>query len=226
MKKLSFMLLFLIHFSLSQSYNWPCTPFDQQHNINGTFCENRPSGSIQRHHFHDGVDIDLAQGNSVYSVINGTVDIGTAAQYGINAYVRVGRYAYVHVDAHPALDVGDPVTAFETVIGATNSWNHIHFKDGYPGGERNALRIDGGFSPFEDPYPPYIPYVQFYENSSKQLFSDNRVSGLVEIVARAYDKTDDGPIGTIFDSILFHQVIVISAMFSGRVLTSAHIYTR
>ena len=56
-------------------YNWPCAPFDQQHFINGTFCENRPSGSINIHHFHDGVDINLPQGNNVYSVINGSIRI-------------------------------------------------------------------------------------------------------------------------------------------------------
>ena len=54
-------------------YNWPCDPFNQQHYINGTFCENRPSGDIARHHFHDGIDIHLPQGSNVYSVINGSI---------------------------------------------------------------------------------------------------------------------------------------------------------
>jgi len=180
----------------AQSYNWPCQPFEEPHWINGTFCENRPSGSVQRHHFHDGVDIHLPQGDNVYSVINGSVtSIGTAASYGINAFVRVGRYAYVHVDAHPGLDVGESVTKLQTIIGATNSWNHIHFKDGYSGSERNALRQGGGLSPFDDPYDPSVEWIRFYENTTKTRFTDNKVTGLVEIVAKASDRTDTGPIG-------------------------------
>ena len=190
-------LFYLTATSQAQTtYNWPCPPFNQQHNINGTFCENRPDGSIDIDHFHDGVDIDLAGGNNVYSVISGTVTgIGTAAQYGINAYVRVGRYAYVHVDAVPGIQVGSQVTAFQTVIGKTNSYNHIHFKDGNPGSEINPLRSSGGFTPFEDPFNPTIHSVQFYVNSSTAQFSQNRVSGKVDIVVKASDKTDTGPIG-------------------------------
>jgi hypothetical protein len=181
---------------MSQSYQWPCPPFEQQHWINGTFCENRPSGSIERHHFHDGVDIHLPQGNNVYSVIDGVVDgIGTADVYGINAYVRVGRYAYVHVDPNPNLDIGDPVIAFETILGTTNSWNHIHFKDGWPGNEINALRSNGGLTPFADEYTPAIDYVDFYVNNSTIKFTNNRIFGKVDIVAKARDKSDDGPVG-------------------------------
>ena len=47
---------------LSQSYNWPCQPFDQQHWINGTFCECRSGSSGDIDHFHDGVDIHLSEG--------------------------------------------------------------------------------------------------------------------------------------------------------------------
>ncbi len=178
------------------SYNWPCAPFDQQHPINGTFCENRPSGSISIHHFHDGVDIDLAQGNNVYSVIDGTVTgIGTAAVYGINAYVRVGRYAYVHVNASPGIQVGSVVKAYETVIGTTNSWNHIHLKDGNPGSEINPLRKDSGLSPMNDPYFPAIDAVNFYINGTTTRFADRRVTGLVDIVAKARDKTDNWVLG-------------------------------
>ncbi len=177
-------------------YNWPCAPFDQQHYINGTFCENRPSGSISIHHFHDGLDIHLPQGNNVYSVINGSItSLGYEATYGINAYVRVGRYAYVHVDPSPAVQVGSSVTAFQTVVGNTNSWNHIHFKDGYVNSEINGLRANGGLSPMDDSYPPYIDEVNYYINGTTTRFANNRVSGLVEIVAKARDKTDNGSLG-------------------------------
>ncbi len=199
MKRIYFTLIvicFTAPPSIAQTYQWPCPPFDQQHWINGTFCENRPSGDIDRHHFHDGVDIHLPQGNNVYSVINGTVDgIGTADDYGINAYIRVGRYAYVHVDPNPNLEIGDPVVAFETILGTTNSWNHIHFKDGWPGSEINALRPGAGLSPFSDPHLPSIDYVDFYINNSQIKFSNNRVFGKVDIVSKARDISDTGPVG-------------------------------
>ncbi len=180
----------------SQSYNWPCTPFAEQHWINGTFCECREGTSGDRDHFHDGVDIHLPQGEPVYSVINGTVtSYSTEAQSGINAYIRVGRYAYVHVNYNPALSVGSTVTAFETVIGWTNSWNHIHFKDGYPGDEINPIRQSGGLDPLVDTWNPTVMDLKFYINNTETQFQNNRVFGHVDLVSQAWDRTDTGPIG-------------------------------
>ena len=188
--------LIIISLNYSQSYNWPCEPFDEQHWINGTFCECRSGSAGDIDHFHDGVDIHLPQGNAVYSVINGTVtSIGTASSYGINSWVRVGRYCYVHVDPNPALTVGDNITAYQTILGWTNSWNHIHFKDGYPGSEINAIRQNGGLNPLEDNDDPQAVWVKFYQDNSTIQFPDNRVTGLVDIVCKASDRTDDGPIG-------------------------------
>tara|TARA_Y100000310_G_scaffold16432_1_gene16381 strand:- start:5892 stop:8003 length:2112 start_codon:yes stop_codon:yes gene_type:complete len=179
-----------------QNYNWPCVPFDEQHWINGTFCENRSGASGPIDHFHDGVDIHLPEGEEVYSVIDGAVtSIGTPSQYGINSWVRVGRYAYVHVIPSPALSTGDSVSAFETILGTTNDWNHIHFKDGYPGEEINALRKDGGLSPFDDSFDPGVESIQFYIDGTDRQFTDRKVNGKVDIVSRTADVTDTGPIG-------------------------------
>jgi hypothetical protein len=129
-------------------------------------------------------------------VISGTVtSLATRDQSGINAYVRICDYAYVHVDPAPGITVGTEVTAFETIIGTTNSWNHIHFKDGVPGSEINALREGGGLSPFSDTFDPAIDYIEFYANGTTTQFQNNRVYGQVEIVAKARDRTDGGPIG-------------------------------
>jgi hypothetical protein len=178
---------------LFAGYNWPCKPFDQQHGINGTFCENRPSGSIDIHHFHNGVDIDLAGGNEVYSIISGQVK--SLYRTGGDAYIRIGRYAYVHVTPRADIDVGDNVTAYETIIGYTNYKNHIHLTDGYVGSEINALRPDG-MTPLSDPYDPIVSYVKFYVDGTTTEFQSGKVSGLVDIVARLYDKTDNGTYGT------------------------------
>ena len=178
----------------AQTYNWPAVPFDQQHGINGTFCENRPGGSTERHHFHDGVDIALSEGGTVYSILSTTVT--SLNPSGGNAYIRIGRYAYVHVTPNPNLDVGDAVSAFQTTVGATNYKNHIHFKDGYPGSEINAIRSGGGLFPMQDAFKPGIATIRFYENGTTHRFTDNRVSGLVDIVSQAYDKTNDGYSGS------------------------------
>jgi len=179
----------------AQSYDWPI-PDDVPRWINGTFCECRSSGSVDRHHFHDGIDIHLPRGREVYSVITGTVtSIGTASQYGINSWIRVGRYAYVHVDANPTLAVGDSVYAYQTIVGATNSWNHIHFKDGYPGSERNPIRQGGGLTPINDIYSPSVLNIRFYPYNSEQEFLQQKVFGRIDIVTRAMDRTDSGPIG-------------------------------
>ena len=194
MKKALFLFITLAFSLNAQNYAWPTKPFEQQHGINGTFCENRPSGDVQRHHFHDGVDIALAEGGQVYSILSTTVTSLIAS--GGNAYIRIGRYAYVHVTPNPVLDVGDKVTAFQTIVGTTNYKNHIHFKDGYPGAEINAIRSNGGLSPLQDSFLPSVANIRFYENATTNAFSNNRVSGLVDIVSQAYDKTNNGYSGS------------------------------
>lgn len=197
MKTIISAFIFLISTSaFGQYYNWPCQPFSDQHYINATFCECRSGSSGDIDHFHDAVDIHLTEGGAVYSVIDGTVEsIGTSNDYGINAWIRVGRYAYVHVDANPNLNVGDQVEAFQTIVGWTNSWNHIHFKDGWPGSEINAIRTTGGLSPLEDEYNPTVHDIHFYIDGTQTEFQNNRIYGSVDIVCKATDHTDDGPIG-------------------------------
>ncbi|MFQ6613404.1 MAG: T9SS type A sorting domain-containing protein [Fidelibacterota bacterium] len=196
MRYLPLTFFIVVQLVWGQSYNWPCQPFDQAHWVNGTFCECRSGSSGDIDHFHDGLDIDLPAGNAVYSVIDGDVySIGTADDYGINSWVRVGRYAYVHVIPNPILLVGTHVTAYQTILGWTNSWNHIHFKDGYPGSEINPIRQDGGIAPLDDPYDPWVNDIRFYIDGTQTEFANRRVYGRVDIVSRAMDHTDNGPIG-------------------------------
>jgi len=168
-------------------YPWPLAPVNQQHRVTGTFCENRPSGSVLRHHFHDGTDIGSPQGTAVYAVADARVTtIGSVAQYGSNSYVRTERFAYVHINPNPALSVGDSVHAGVTVVGTINSQNHVHFKDGYPGSEINALRPTG-LSPFVDGYNPQVVTVEFFENGTTRRLSSTALTGRVDIVAQARD---------------------------------------
>lgn len=171
--------------SAGATYPWPLAPMDVQHNVSATFCECRED----RDHFHDGVDIPLGYGGAVLSIADGTVL--TVDPSGANAYIRVGRYCYVHVNPHPDLHVGDPVLQGD-VVGTTNDQSHIHFKDG--GGASgttiiNALRPDGLY-PFEDPYKPTVQTIQFYQNGTTQMLPTDSLFGLVDIVSRSYDRTD------------------------------------
>ncbi len=98
---LTLCLLSMAQIPIAGAYPWPLAPMDVQHNISGTFCECR----ADRDHFHDGVDMPLGYGGAVLSVADGTV-LGLDPA-GANAWIRVGRYAYVHVNPNPDLHVGD-----------------------------------------------------------------------------------------------------------------------
>ena len=129
----------------------------------------------------------------VYSVVTGVVNsrgsLGSA-----NAWIRVGNYAYVHVEPEPSLAIGDSVFAYVTIIGHTNNQNHVHFIQGQPGAQENPL-LDDGLKPFTDNLDPLVSYIEFYVDGTNKKFGGNNIQGKVDIVARAMDVTDTGPIG-------------------------------
>ncbi len=186
-------------------HGWPVTPFFETHPITGTFAEYRntsPSG-----HFHSGADVPKPDGSPVYPVYNGVVEaIGTVATSGSNAYVRV-RYnvsglfksdAYVHIVPNPALIVGDSVRAYQTVLGNIYAGQgHVHFTNGGPSGSSlmNAIRPNGGFTPYIDNYPPQIRFVKFYLDNSNTEFPNNRVSGNVDIRVHVAETNAADPSG-------------------------------
>jgi hypothetical protein len=177
--------------SRARAYPWPLAPQDVQHNVSATFGECRQD----RDHFHDGTDLPLGQGGAVLAVDDGTVL--TIDPSGSNAYIRVGRYCYLHVDPHPDLHVGDPIQEGD-LVGTTNNQNHIHFKDG--GGASGTTVINslrpGGMEPFVDEYKPRVKAIWFYENGTANRFPTSKVTGLVDIVAWACDTTDLSAYGT------------------------------
>lgn len=171
------------------THGWPVTPFFSSHPITGTFCEFR--NTLTSDHFHNGVDVPMPDGTPVYPVYNGTVTaIGTTASSGDNAYVRV-RYtvsgltksdAYVHINPNPGLAVGDPVFAYQTVLGTIlPGLGHVHFTHGLSGSEMNAIRPVGGFTPYLDSYPPRIMSTRFFPDEKDIEFLNGRVSGAVDI---------------------------------------------
>lgn len=177
--------------TLDAQYHWPVTPFDASHEITGTFCEYRDTGSSP--HFHNGTDIPKPDGSPVYPAKDGIVT--AVSPSGANAYVRVEDLAYVHIRPAPSLAVGDSVFATRTILGTIlPGAGHVHFTDGFVGSERNALREIGGLAPYTDPWPPQISNVRFYLATNRARFPGTDLSGPVEITFRVREA--NGPPGT------------------------------
>lgn len=173
---------------LAAQYSWPVTPLHQSQELTGTFCEYRDTSPAG--HYHNGVDIPKADGSPVYAVANGVIE--RIVGEGSNAYVRVGRFAYVHIRPNPGLREGDYVVAEQTVLGTILSGQgHVHFIDGYYNSEINPIRPGGGLTPYDDPWPPKITSVRFFQDNSELEFQNNRLSGKVDIVVKVEER--NGP---------------------------------
>ncbi len=172
-------------------FPWPVTPFTESHEITGNFAEFRDTGSAD--HFHNGTDIPKSDGSPVYPVKNGIVtSIGTVSSQGSNAFARIEDVAYVHIDPNPSLAIGDSVFVSETVLGTILSGlGHVHFTNGFVGAEKNSMLMNSGLTPFDDPWPPLIRFVRFYQNNTTQQFPTNQLSGLVDIVVKVDEQ--NGP---------------------------------
>lgn len=163
------------------NFSWPLSPMDQQHRISSTFDECREN----RDHFHNGTDMPLAPGENALSIMAGTVT-GKGSDW-----IRVEDFAYVHVIPLATLQIGNTV-AQGAVVGHTDSYAHIHLNygggaSGHPTG--NPL-LPGKITPFVDPYHPRSPIIQFVMDESSSAFSNNTLSGRVDIIAQAADTTD------------------------------------
>lgn len=163
------------------NFSWPLAPMDEQHRISSTFDECR----ADRDHFHNGTDMPLAPGENVLSIMAGTVS-GKGSDW-----IRVEDFAYVHVIPLASLQIGNSVSQGD-VVGHTDSYAHIHLNygggaSGHPYG--NPL-LPGKLTPFEDPYHPRSPLIQFVSDGTHNAFTNNTLSGRVDIVAQAADTTD------------------------------------
>jgi murein DD-endopeptidase MepM/ murein hydrolase activator NlpD len=175
----------------SQNYPWPVQPFNQSQWITGTFCEYRSTSASG--HFHNGTDIPKADGTPVYPVRNGIVT--SISSVGTDAYVRVQDKAYVHIMPNSSLSIGDSVYASQTILGTILSGQgHVHFTNGYVGGEVNSMLYDNSLTPLIDTWAPIIRFVRFFQNNSLSEFTNGQVCGLVDIVVKV-DEQNDGPGG-------------------------------
>ncbi|RMD94214.1 MAG: T9SS C-terminal target domain-containing protein [Calditrichaeota bacterium] len=174
-----------------EQFPWPVEPFHASHEITGNFAEFRDTGSAD--HFHNGTDIPKPDGSPVYPVKDGIItSIGRVSSQGNNAFVRVQDMAYVHIDPNPVLAVGDSVFASQTVLGTIlPGLGHVHFTNGFLGAEKNSMLENRGLTPLEDPWPPIIRFVRFYQNETTLQFPSTTLSGLVDIVVKVDEQ--NGP---------------------------------
>lgn len=174
-------------------FPWPVTPFDQSQEITGNFAEYRSTST--NGHFHNGTDIPKPDGSPVYPVKDGIVT--SLERAGSNAFVRVQDVAYVHIAPAPSLSIGDSVFASQTVLGTIlPGMGHVHFTNGFVGSEKNSMLVNSGLTPYEDPWPPIIRSVRFFQNNTGNEFQTNKLSGLVDIMVKVDEQNGPPPSNT------------------------------
>ncbi len=165
-------------------YPWPLPSSGVPYPVTGVFGEYRPGPPP---HFHDGTDLAAADGTPVLAVQAGTV-LGVGSDW-----IRVGRFAYVHVVPDPFLGVGDVVQVGDTIAVIQSGYGHVHFKDGggaYSTWTRNALDSLDGLSPYTDPHGVRIHRIRFFRNDDPGTLLDSQaVWGAVDVEAYATDSS-------------------------------------
>ncbi|MFH0735446.1 MAG: T9SS type A sorting domain-containing protein [bacterium] len=178
-------------------YPWPLSPMTLQRGIGGTFGEYR-STSVDGH-YHNGVDIGNPGGTPVLAVLPGTVavaydDGGT----GYDSYVRVTatvngqskNITYYH--CRPTVNVGQAVVVGQQI--AKIAIDHIHFVEYRLGGtvtsgHINAIRPNGGLTPFNDTWKPFIRSIKFYLDNSETLVGASSLGNKMDIIVHVEEVT-------------------------------------
>ena len=135
---------------------WPLEPFHQQHAIRAGFDELRPAN------FHIGIDIEAQNGQAVYPVQSGRVqlfDVGTPDEH-----VQVGRFQYWHI--HHLVSPGQYAVAYATELGTVGyNARHVHFSELGPSGQYlNPLRPGRTLAPYTDTEAPVIGVPRVFGN--------------------------------------------------------------
>lgn len=127
---------------------WPLKPFHQQHALRAGFDELRPAN------FHIGIDIEAKNGQAVYPIQSGRVqlfDVGTPDEH-----VQVGNFQYWHI--HHLTSAGQYAVAYATELGTVGyNARHLHLSELGPAGQYlNPLRPGRTLAPYTDTEPPII----------------------------------------------------------------------
>uniref|UniRef100_A0A7C4YGF0 T9SS type A sorting domain-containing protein n=1 Tax=candidate division WOR-3 bacterium TaxID=2052148 RepID=A0A7C4YGF0_UNCW3 len=169
----SIVLTFLI-----STYPWPLRPFNSAHQVSATLGDARGAGTPDSARFHRGIDIPAIEGTKVYSIISDTAYWDGSS--GINAYVRVGDYWYIHLkerkeDSTFVLGILDTTNTPPDTIGKVldyppsgPSGDHLHFQIGPVDGPfQNPLFYDSGPVGYDDNGFPVISSIDFWRQGSE-----------------------------------------------------------
>ncbi len=165
------------------AYSWPVKPFKRPHPIRGAFGDARyhVGAESQVSAFHFGVDIVARDGTPVYAVEPGYVHARSA---DVTISGRSGRhFGYWHI--RPVVHTDQHVRRHQLLGYVRPGWGHVHFAESFRGAYKNPLR-PGALTPFYDHTRPTVDLVQLLSPSGAPV-DDSHVSGLVDIVADAYD---------------------------------------
>jgi hypothetical protein len=195
MKKLLFNLFFILCLSMyaqidTTKYPWPLNPMNVQREITGTFGEYR-STSVEGH-YHNGTDIPGAAGTPVLNLIAGTVAVAYHdGSTGYDSYVRVTsiingqpkNMTYYH--CIPTVTVGKIVNVGEQI--AKIAIDHVHLIDYNLGSsltnrQLNALRPNGGLTPYSDTWKPKIRYIKFLLDNSNTGLNAGALGNKIDVI--------------------------------------------
>jgi hypothetical protein len=169
------------------SYGWPVKPFVQQHPVRGFFGDPRGDGHEHGSHtLHFGVDVSAPDGTPVYATISGVVVIDRHHRETVHVRAADGTTIFSYWHIVPSIRDGQHVTAYRTVLGRiARGWEHVHFSEIQGGRHLNPLRR-GAMAPYHDRTQPYVRSLGFERNGTA---IGRRVSGRLDLVTEAYDRT-------------------------------------
>ncbi len=194
MKKLLFVLLCFSTYLFAQidttKYPWPLNPMNFQREITGTFGEYR-STSVEGH-YHNGTDIPGSAGTPVFSVFTGTIAVAYHdGSTGYDSYVRVTstingqtkNMTYYH--CIPTVTVGQTVSLGQQI--AKIAIDHVHLIDYNLGSsltnrQLNALRSNGGLTPYVDTWKPKIKYIKFLLDNSNVVLNSSALGNKIDVI--------------------------------------------
>jgi hypothetical protein len=175
------------------AYHWPVKPFDRQHPIRGYFGDPRTLGLEQlgadrpgspgSFTFHNGVDIYAPAGTPVYPVVSGLAHLGSGDRVSVTTGDR-RTFQYYHVK--PAVQAGQPVTAYRTVLGWVGPvWQHVHLTEIDHFRVHNPLD-PGHLEPYHDHTIPQIEKLSFTTDTGAPV-DPRTLHGTILIAADAED---------------------------------------
>src|SRR3989344_5194815 len=177
-----------------KGYGWPVKPFGQQHAIRGNFNDPRFAGSkdideATSKAFHFGVDIAAPDGEPVYAIEDGKVNVSGGQSIAIVSGDKI--LSYWHIDHDKTIKDNQQISANQQVGYIGKGWGHVHLAEAHrnPQDQRvyyvNPLR-SGALGPYQDYGIPKIESIKAYSESGSTV-SLNDLKGKVNLTVQAFD---------------------------------------